>query len=441
MTASSEPIKITSPTLHASIWFTIFLFAAIVVMACIFKVEVVARGQGKVVPVSRVQVVQPEFDGKITAIHVRNGSEVHRGEVLIELDTTDAEAELNTITAETTRLRIERARITALVSAIDGSDIQSEAFAADTLHNFAENTDTGHDFYAEQSRLLLAEVDDLQAAMAQIAARIAANDQSVSVTEANIERIEAAIAIQTERLEVAQGLLDRGTSSRSAFLDVQERFTALEKEREVYLRELDQKRSQEISLLAERRSIITAQRNQLLQRRSEIEARLATLEEQLRTAERRVIASQLTAPMDGVVDQLDVFTIGAVAKGGEQILRVVPEDQDVEIEAIFTNNDIGFVEIGQQANINLDAYPSERFGFVTGVVSDVAADSTEAVEGVWAFEVRIRPEENKLTNGSEQLTLRPGMTAVVDITTDKRRLISYFFAPIVDTVHSALGER
>ena len=95
---------------------------------------------------------------------------------------------------------------------------------------------------------------------------------------------------------------------------------------------------------------------QLLQRRSEIEARLATLEEQLRTAERRGIAAQLTAPMDGVVDQLEVFTIGAVARGGEQILRVVPEDQDVEIVAIFTNNDIGFVEIGQQANINLDAY-------------------------------------------------------------------------------------
>lgn len=441
MTASSEPIKITSPTLHASIWFTIFVFVAIVVMACIFKVEVVARGQGKVVPVSRVQVVQPEFDGKITAIHVRNGSEVRQGEVLIELDTTDAEAELNTITAEMTRLRIERARITALVSGIDGSDIRSETFAADTLHGFAKNTDTGHDFYAEQSRLLSAEIDDLQAAMAQIAAGIVSNSQSASVTLANIARIEAAIVIQTERLEVAQGLLDRGTSSRSAFLDVQGSFTALEKEREVYLRELDQKRSQETSLLAEQRSVITAQRNQLLQRRSEIEARLAALEEQLRTAERRVIAAQLTAPMDGVVDQLDVFTIGAVAQSGEQLLRVVPKDQDVEIEAIFANNDIGFVEIGQQANINLDAFPSERFGFVIGAVSDVAADSTETAEGIWIFEVRITPETSRLTSGAESFALRPGMTAVIDIETDQRRLISYFFSPITDVIQSALGER
>lgn len=385
--------------------------------------------------------MQPEFDGKITAIHVRNGSEVRQGEVLIELDTTDAEAELNTITAEMTRLRIERARITSLVSGIDGSDIQSETFAATALQSFAENADTGHDFYAEQARLLSAEIDDLQAAMSQIAARIVSNNQSVSVTLANIARIEAAIAIQTERLEVAQGLLDRGTSSRSAFLDVQESFTALEKEREVYLRELDQKRSQETSLLAEQRSIITAQRNQLLQRRSEIEARLATLEEQLRTAERRVIAAQLTAPMDGVVDQLDVFTIGAVARGGEQILRVVPEDQDVEIEAIFTNNDIGFVEIGQQANVNLDAYPSERFGFVKGNVSDVAADATEVSEGNWAFAVRITPESNTLENGTDGFALRPGMTASVDITTDKRRIISYFLAPVVDIIYSSLGER
>ena len=122
-------------------------------------------------------------------------------------------------------------------------------------------------------------------------------------------------------------------------------------------------------------------------------------------------------------------------------MHVVRDDQDVEIETTFTNNDIGFVEIGQKADINLDACPSERFEFVTGVVSDVAADSTEATEGVWAFEVRITPDDKKLTNGTEQLTLRPGMTAAVDITTDKQRLISYFFAPIVDVVQDAREER
>ncbi|EFO28652.1 putative toxin secretion transmembrane protein [Roseibium sp. TrichSKD4] len=441
MTASSEPIRITSPTLHVTIWFTISVFMAIVVMACIFQVEVVARGQGKIVPVSRVQVVQPEFDGKITQIHVRNGSKVNKGDVLIELDTTDAKADLNTISAEITRLQIERARIMALVSGIDVNNIQTETFSKAVLSSFSQNTKTDDEFYKEQYRLLLAEVDNLQAAISQITARIISNNQSVLVTEANIERIEAALSIQSERLEMAQGLLDRGTSSRSTFLDVQEAFTAFEKEREVYLRELDEKRSQETAYQAEQRSLITTQRNKLLQRRLEIEARLATLEEQYRTADRRVVAAQLTAPMNGVVDQLEVFTIGAVAKGGEQLLRVVPEEQNVEIEAIFTNTDIGFVEIGQQANINFDAYPSARFGFVKGLVTDVAADSTEDNDGNWVFEVRVTPAENKLTEGQQEFAIRPGMTAVVDITTDKRRIISYFFEPILEKIQSALGER
>ena len=74
-------------------------------------------------------------------------------------------------------------------------------------------------------------------------------------------------------------------------------------------------------------------------------------------------------------------------------------------------------------------------------MADVAADSTEATRGVWSFEVRITHQENNWMSGSDQFSLRPSMTTSVDIATDKRRLISYFFAPIVDAVFSALGER
>ena len=138
---------------------------------------------------------------------------------------------------------------------------------------------------------------------------------------------------------------------------------------------------------------------------------------------------------------VEVFTIGAIATAGDQLLRVVPEDQAVEILATFANMDIGFVEIGQPANINLDAFPSERFGFVRGAVSDVAADSTEAAEGDWAFEVVIDILPYDQPSGAESIELKSGMTGTIDVTTGERRLISYFFAPIVDTVQSALGER
>ncbi|KIC49512.1 hypothetical protein RA29_07350 [Tateyamaria sp. ANG-S1] len=434
-------MSVKSPTLHATIWFTITVFVVIIAMAFIFKVEVVARGEGKVVPFSRVQVVQPEFDGKIAAIHTANGARVQRGDTLVAFDTTDAEAEANTVAAEMDRLVIERARIAALVAGIDSGLLDEDAATAGVIEAFDFAKHDDQVFHGEQRRLLLAEIADLQAAFNQFKARIEANSQSVAVTQANINRVDAAIGIQDERLSVAQGLLEREITSRASFLDIQEAFTALEKEREVYLRELQQKQTQEGAIWAERRSLIAGQRSRLLTRRSEIEARLATLTEQLVTAKRRIEAARLRAPLSGTVNEFQTYTIGAVVKSGADLLKVVPDDQTVEIEAAFSNSDIGFMEVGQRANINLDAYPSARFGFARGIVTDVAADSTEVSEGVWAFAVRIRPEKNVLESGGQEFQIRPGMTAKVDVTTDKRRLISYFFAPIVETLQGALGER
>ena len=136
-----------------------------------------------------------------------------------------------------------------------------------------------------------------------------------------------------------------------------------------------------------------------------------------------------------------MFTIGGVAEAGTELLRVVPTEIAVEIEETFSNADIGFLAEGQQANIRLDAYPSERFGFLKAGVTDIAADSAEVADKQWAYIVRISPDQAFLTAGTDRFSLRPGMTATIDVTTDERRIISYFFAPIVRTIQDAMGER
>jgi len=437
-----KTISIKSPTLHATIWFTICVFAAILAMSIIFQVEVVARGQGKVVPLGRVQVIQPEFDGKITAIYAQNGMRVERGDVLIDFDTTDAVAESNTIQAELRRLEIEDLRIEALLSVPSSANPDTPTFAKLVMEGFVPpETPNATSYFQDQKRLLVAEVADLQSSFQQIAARDLANDRSVDVTRANIARVDAAIIAQQERLEVAQGLLDRGASSRSAFVDATDVFTSLQAEKEIYLKEIDQKLSQKAALDAERRGVLASLSNQRLQRRSEISARSTTLKEQLRSAERRVQSGQLLAPVDGTIDQLSTFTIGGIASAGEELMRIVPSDQAVEIEAIFTNSDVGFLEIGQTANIKLDAFPAERFGYVEGLLKDVSADAVEISEGVWGFLIRVEPNEPTLVSGDSSFDLKPGMTATIDVITDERRIISYFFAPILRTIESSLGER
>ena len=145
--------------------------------------------------------------------------------------------------------------------------------------------------------------------------------------------------------------------------------------------------------------------------------------------------------MSGVIDQLQVYTIGGVAEAGDELLRIVPTAAQIEVEGVFSNQDVGFLEVGQRANIRLDAYPSERFGLVEARVSDIAADSSQDDDGRWGYVVRATPTVPYLEAGVDRLVLRPGMTAVVDVTTDTRRIIGYFFAPIMRTIQDAMGER
>ncbi|MEO9894827.1 MAG: HlyD family type I secretion periplasmic adaptor subunit [Paracoccaceae bacterium] len=441
MTFYGEPMKITSPTLHATILFTIAAFIVLLVMSIVFKVEVVARGDGRVVPISRVQVVQPEFAARIDAIHVRNGTSVAKGDLLISLDPTDAETQLATLRAETERLEIEKSRILAMVQGLD-FDRTKDDYINKILAMFtvAERL-RAHPSVAEQRNLLTAQLNDQLASFDQIEAQEHANVRSQDVTKANIERITAALDIQSERLSRSEQLLQQGTTSRSAFLDVQQAFTELERQRDIYFRELDQKIAEGKAFDSERRRLVAEQRHFLLDRNAQIEARLATLTEENRATQRRVFAANLTAPTSGIVDGLTAFTVGGIAEAGAELMRIVPTDVDVEFEGTFSNQDIGFMQVGQEANIGLAAFPSERFGFVKGRVTDIAADSTQGPSDQWGFVVRVKPDQAAVEAGTDRFAIRPGMTASIDVTTDTRRIISYFFAPIVRTIQDSMGER
>jgi hemolysin D len=410
-------------------------------MSFIFKIEVVARGQGRVIPTDRVQVIQPEYSGRIEAIHVRDGSRVEKGDILVELDPTDAMAELQTITEERDRLIIENARIDALLALLTGGTQQS-ATPEEIQSAFAVPSSLLESIFLIRQRMLLgAEVTDIQAALAQIDARENALRKSEDVTKANIDRVESALKTQAERLSISERLLQRGTTSRTSFLDVQQGFTDLERERDVYLRQLEQKVSERSALDSERRRVLADTRSTRLNRKSAIDARLASLSEAEHAARNRVEATILRAPLTGTVDQLQVYTLGGIAEAGAELMHIVPDSSSMDFEALFSNQDIGFMAIGQKANISLDAYPSERFGLVLGHVADLAADSTEISDGNWGYVVRIVPDNGYIQIGEKSLPLRPGMTGTIDVTTENRRIISYFFAPILRTIEDALGER
>jgi len=149
----------------------------------------------------------------------------------------------------------------------------------------------------------------------------------------------------------------------------------------------------------------------------------------------------LTAPIDGVVEHLAIYTIGSTVTRGHDLMTIVPTHDLLEIEAHLANKDVGFIAPEQAVNVKMHPFPAVRYGLVPGIVADVADDATKTAGDDWAYAVRVRLLADHIDIGDRQLRLSAGMTADLDIVTGDRLLISYLFEPITDVIQSAFRER
>ena len=418
------------------------MFLTVLIMSWVFRIEIVARGQGKVIPVTRVQVVQPEFTGQIRKIFVEDGSLVEKGELLIELDVTEVQAEINKLELEVDHLQVERMRVSQILELLANPMLKENHRDTSERIQFEVNGNPLDASYVEEQQLLMnAEIQAIRDRLIQFAERINANRSAESVIRSEISRIDSAQKAQRKRLEIADDLVPKGAISQSGHLDIQEKYDNLKLEKNVSYQELQQIRTQENSILAERTSYLSSQTRAYFERRTQIESAISILEQNLKKNQHIKSSRYLRSPVDGYVNQLVVFTIGGLAIAGEELLNVVPSDSQIAVEAVFTNADVGFLKVGQKANVRFDAFPSERFGFVNGTVNYVSADAEQIVTDEWGYKVKIRLASPHLETKSEKHSLRPGMTATVDVITGDRKVISYFFAPILKTLQDSMGER
>lgn len=430
-----------SPVLHITVFASLFLFCSLIVIAVICRVSVVSRGDGRVVPVERVKVVQTEYLGIVEEINVRNGDEVNKGDVLVKFDSTVASEKLDTILKEKEVLKIEKAQIAALVGGI-GEDFRTQSFLDRSMQRFLSEVNQYDQVHvAESKQVLQAIVNDLISTLGQIDDKSLIMRNSEKVTSSKIKGAKLQLNFLSDRLEIRKRLLDKNIASRSSWIELQNEANKLQYELEAYQYDLKQKEAERAALKSERKNVIAGVLADLVKRKAAITSRLATLNVQEKTARRHVEAMTVVAPSSGKIDQLAIHTLGGVSESGGELMRIVPITGRLEIEAQFSNTDIGFLRIGQKANIHLDAFPSERFGFILGKVSDVSPDSYRKDDGTWSFSARVDLKDNNLMVGPNPLSIRPGMTAKIDVITEERRIISYFFAPVIHAFQNALGEQ
>lgn len=403
------------------------LAAAAVVWAATATIEEVARAEGRVIPSGDAQIIQSLEGGVVESIDVAEGDRVAAGDVLLRIDDTRADADRGELLA---RRRVLALRAARLQAEADGADVVTFPSALESALPDAAARERV--LFEGRREALARQTEILEEARLQSA-------QEVAELLAGADAIARSIALLDEeiRLQTDSGVVPRA------------RIIPLERERNERQRELAAIRSDAQQTRGEERAararVAEAALNFAAQARealAEALGELSVLEETLRSAQDVVRRSALRAPVDGVVTALSVNTIGGVIRPSEEVLRLLPSDAALQVEARVRPEDIAFVRPGLPATVKLTAYDFTIYGALDGVVARVAADAElDERTGESFFPVIVETETSALVHDGAALDIRPGMVAQIDVLTGTRTVLDYLLKPFRKARFEALRER
>lgn len=422
-----------SPTARRLLWGTIGFIGIVLLWSVVGRLDIVAVAPGKVVPAGQVKVLQPYERAVVRRLHVRDGMQVKKGQLLIELDATELDAERQKVQASLADAALAAGRARALLAAL-----QSRAAG---LRLLAPADGLPADRLAEANRLL---VDEYQAfrrrwlASDAEALHLAAQRATTAET---LNKLLALQPLQEQRTADLLRLLEKNYVPRHEYLEQESRRTETATEIEVQRKRLLEtealivrQREQHEALLA---GFVRETRSALVQ----AEQQLAQWgQEQVKLRSRSELLA-LRAPVDGTVQQLAVHTEGGVVTAAQALLVLVPADEPLEVDAMMANKDIGFIRAGQVAEIKVEAFPFTRFGTLRGTVGNVSLDAVADEAGGLLYQARVRLDRAAIDVEGRAVPLVPGMAVTVEVKTGTRRVIDYFLSPVLQYGSESIRER
>ena len=370
-------------------WITLVGLAIFVIWASFASLDEITRAQGSVIASSRTQVIQSQEGGTIEAILVKEGDIVEAGEILVQIEQTRAETSFL------------EARARAIGLSATAARLRSEIFGSPP--KWPEGISDYPDFKSNQASLLTKR-------------REAINEE--------VQSIEAILKLVRDELNMLKPLLSTGDVSRTEVLRLQR---------------------QEADLMAQ----ITNKKNKYFQdaqaEMNRVEEELAGVQQTLTQRKNQLEQTTLKAPLRGIVKNVRVTTRGGVLRPGEEVMQIVPLEDDLVIEAKVLPTDIAFLKPGLEASVKVDAYDATIYGTLPGTLTYISPDTLveETRQGSQAYyRVQVRTTGRQFSGRPDaDLEIQPGMTALVEIKTGSKTVLQYLTKPVTKTLSEALGER
>jgi adhesin transport system membrane fusion protein len=397
----------------------------LVVWSYFAEIDEVAKGDGKVIPSQQLQVLQSYDGGIVQEILVREGQTVKAGQVLLKVDPTRFLSSLEENTTQFAALAAKVQRLSALT--------QGEVLRFN--RNLRERAPTIVDNERKLYNSNLAELDEVAAGSDS---RIMQRRQDVEEERANLSQYQNVLSLSQKELAVTKPLLASGAVSEIEILRLERQIVELEgnitKSKVAIERGLNAI-EEEIIKKEEARLKLVNRWNQEL---TEATAEMATLQQSQTSLEDVVSQADLRSPINGTVQRLLINTVGGVITPGSAVVELVPQDDQLIVEAKVSPKDIAFIREGQPAILKFSAYDFTIYGGMSAEVQHISADAITNEKDETYYLVRL---ETKRSIADESLDILPGMIVQVDILTGKKTVLNYILSPLFNVTASALRER
>lgn len=366
------------------------LLIAVIVWACLSKIDVVITSSGTMQPVGNISTLNTYASGTVKAINVEEGAYVKAGDVLIELDTQSIDIDVESLNNQKEILEAQKEIYTMIKNGKDVTTVDVAKYSSNLQPYILTIIDNDK---AYQNNLSILESTKENAGLTRDIAQIKYDDYNtnpaISMAEFNAQELVLKQA-ENEYLQAEMNIFNAQTSY-----------------------------SEQINSSA-----------------SEINSRLKQAESELERYQLSLEYQKITAPVNGYINSIAVNNIGEAVTSAQQIATIVPADSPIEMVCYVKNMDIADIKVGMEAEIKLEAYPYNKYGTVKGTVKYISPSSFSSEQMGSVYLVKL-----EIADVPEKIDIVSGLSGSVEIKTDKRTVMEYFLDPIMKGFGESLKEK
>lgn len=412
----------------------IVLFIIAIGWACVGEVDIVAVAEGKIISSGRIKDIQPLEKGVVKTIYVTEGQQVKAGQPLVELDQTLTSADQTRLTQELRFTQLNWLRQRALLKALQG-EVDKPIFEQ---QNDIDITDAEIEIHTQ---LLQQEWLDYQSRINTYLSQIKEREAALQINAALLQQLKQTLPLVTRRADAMKKLVEKKLAPEMEYLQLEQERIEQQQTLVTHQTQRQQYRATIETTVHQLNTLKAETIYQSLAKVDDYQRQIQSLTQELAKAKEVNEKQMLYAPVDGTVQQLAVHTIGGVVTEAQVLMKLVPKDDYLEVEAVLENKDIGFVFEGQPAEVKVNTFNFTKYGIIDAEVADLAADAiVDEVKGL-VYKLRLKMQQSQMLIDGRTVDLLPGMTVVAEVITGKRRLIEYVLSPLLKKADESVRER